>query len=379
MWNEGTEWARLPGEPELWHQRFVGYCTLGVERSLERCYQLHSVMAGRTARPAVPREWRQAAQRWRWEERALAWDRADGARSLEPGELRRLLARRRRLELLDRLIVQTAGALEAAHLSEVAPEKVREMLPTLRVLLRDLLAAERAEYPAQGRAAAAGELLLRAADAPLDDAEIARVRAGLVAHHEAKAAARTPPAQAAGIAQVSGGEEPAEARFVPPPLLVCVGSDPALAYDLGMLRAVRQETGLQFDRLIHCAREDLARMLRRRRTNQRPVRWLHIACHAGPDGVLFADGVADGEWLSGQLQGVEVLLLASCRGDQVGDWLAVVPRVVTLREAISHGDAGTLAHYFWRALALGATPDAALAAALDRCPPVVAEFVERHW
>ncbi len=383
VWNEESAWARLAGEPDLWHQRFVGFCTLGAERSLERCYRLHSLMAGRAARPAVPREWRQAAQRWHWEERAQAWDRAEVGRALEPGEMRRLRARRRRLDLIDRLIAQTASALEAAHLDEVEPAQVREMLPTLRQLLRDLLAAERAEYPAHGRALeAGGGGRERAADAPISDEEIARVRAGLAAFHEAKETVRrapAPPATApAGEAQ-AGEVQAGAGSWQPPPLLVCVGPDPALAYDLGMLRAVRQQTGLQFERLINCTMEDLVRTLRRKRAHQHAVRWLHLACHADADGVHFADGTADGEWLSAQLQGIEVLLLAACKGDRVGDWLAVVPYVVTLREEISHGDAGTLAHYFWRALAEGKPPDAALDGALERCAPVVAEFVVRHW
>ena len=56
----------------------------------------------------------------------------------------------------------------------------------------------------------------------------------------------------------------------------------------------------------------------------------------------------------------------------VRDWLAVVPWVVTLREEITHGDAGTLAHYFWLAMANGARPDDALDSAL-------VAWVEKHY
>ena len=39
---------------------------------------------------------------------------------------------------------------------------------------------------------------------------------------------------------------------------------------------------------------------------------------------------------------VIIMLLASCRGDGVGDWLGVVPHVITLSEEISHEDAAVL-------------------------------------
>jgi hypothetical protein len=366
-------WERLAGEPELWHKRFLGYCVLGPERTVHGCYRLHRMAAGAQARATLPREWRAASARWQWEERAAAWDAAQERRAEAPGEVRRQHARRRRLELLDRLIAQTAAALESAHLEQVEPEQVRAMLPTLRQLLRDLLAAERAEYPPE-RAAAGATPTLRGDEAPLSDEEIARVQAGLLAFHEAREG--TPATRRRADREAAQAEGSAQGR---PALLVCVGPDPALAYDLAMLRAVKQQTGLHFERMVNCTADDLVQQLRRERSHGRPVRWLHLACHGGPDGVQLADGIVDGEWLSAHLQGVEVLLVAACRGDRVGDWLAVVPWVVTLREEISHGDAGTLAHYFWLAMAGGAGPADALEAALARSSPHVAEFVVRHW
>ena len=87
----------------------------------------------------------------------------------------------------------------------------------------------------------------------------------------------------------------------------------------------------------------------------------------------------DGNWLSERLLGVQVLVLAGCKGDGVGDWLGVVPHVITLSEDISHGDAATLTEQFWLHVAKGRTPADALSLALERCAPAVSEYVVRHW
>ena len=111
----------------------------------------------------------------------------------------------------------------------------------------------------------------------------------------------------------------------------------------------------------------------------RPVELVHMAVHASPEGVHFADGVVDGDWLSERLLGVRVLLLAGCEGDTVGDWLGVVPYVITLAEEITHENAATLTQHFWGAIGHGMEPDEALEDALVHCPPVVSEYVVRHW
>lgn len=56
--------------------------------------------------------------------------------------------------------------------------------------------------------------------------------------------------------------------------------------------------------------------------------------HANHAAIALADGAVDGDWLSERLLGVQVLLLAGCHGDRLGDWLGVMPHVVTLDEAM---------------------------------------------
>jgi hypothetical protein len=162
-------------------------------------------------------------------------------------------------------------------------------------------------------------------------------------------------------------------------LFVCIGPDSALMLDLAVLRGVRSATGLAFKRLLDATRPRFADMLRRERGFGRPVELLHLALHASPEGVAFADGLADGNWLSERLFGVRIMLLASCQGDTIGDWLGVVPHVITLSEEISHEDAAVLTQHFWHNIGLGTEPGAALDEALMHCPPAVSEYVVRHW
>jgi len=164
-----------------------------------------------------------------------------------------------------------------------------------------------------------------------------------------------------------------------PVLLVCVGDDESLAIDLAALRQVSIKTGMLFHRITGVTRDLLDAYLRRERSNGRQVKYLHMSVHANASGLQFVDGMVDGNWLSERLSGVEVLLLAGCEGDTVGDWLGVVPYVITLAEKITHEDAAMLTLHVWSGIGNGLQPDAALDAALKLCPPVVQEYVTRHW
>ncbi len=162
-------------------------------------------------------------------------------------------------------------------------------------------------------------------------------------------------------------------------LLVCLGPDPALHIDLAMARRVKSETKMAVHAIKECTSMALEAHLRRERDHLRPVRWLHLACHGGPEGIALADGLVDGAWLSTYLQGVQVLLLAACQGQTVGEWLAVVPHVVTFSDNVGHGDAAVFAKNFWRAIARGDSPDAAVDKALRHSPEHVGEFLVKHW
>lgn len=162
----------------------------------------------------------------------------------------------------------------------------------------------------------------------------------------------------------------------PQTLLALIGADPALKLDLAALREVERESDLRVSRVYPVTKSKLKRTLDRYRVNGRPVAYVHISVHAGPHGLAFDGETVDAQWLSENLKNVKVLLINGCQSDAIGDWIGVVPTVVTMREAITHEDAAQFAKSFWAAVAGGALPEDAYYQARDRAPQAVGEFVE---
>lgn len=358
-------WDPLPHEPQLWFSRFNVYLKLGVGRTLERAYQdCMAVEGGKGPRPGSA--WYAAAREWCWDERAKAWDADRREALLAQEQERRLEGREHRLALIDEFLSAVVCVLAAANLRQIDQEQARAWLPIMRVVFRDLIVEHRRElelFVAERKGEQdKGKGLITIEDLRQAERDLEEWRAATGASGAAAAPAVDCPKPTAGKT-----------------LLVCVGPDSALMVDLAALRAVQAATGLKFHRLKDLTRGRFDEYLRRERSKGRPVELVHLAVHASEAGVQFADGVVDGNWLSERLLGVRVMLLAGCEGDGVGDWLGVVPHVITLSEEISHEDAALLTEHFWRGIGLGLDPDRALDAALAKCPPVVAEHVIRHW
>ncbi len=161
-------------------------------------------------------------------------------------------------------------------------------------------------------------------------------------------------------------------------LVVAVG-DSSFDVDLSALRKVQRVTGLPFVSIAPATKRQLEQKLERDRVLGRPVRWLHLSVHAGPDGVRLADGLASWAWLSEILAGVEVLVVAGCVSDQAVDVLGVVPHVIGFGADIENRDAMLFAEVFWMQMAEHGDVDHALDVALDRSPPVLREVIERSW
>lgn len=352
-------WEQQPGEPDRWYGKFEVYLALGPTRTF-----IETVRQERSSKGIGPARlgdnWRAQIVRWRWRERAHAWD-AYQRNLLAVSERNvRLSLRNRRIGVMEDALETIRTALDRANIADADQELAREWLPQLRVFLRDMLVAERQEFE-QSRY-----------DKDDPDNQLAITADDLQAAQRALEASKT----AAVMAPV----------VVPPPhykpqcpFLVCVGADAGLELDLAALRAVRVATGLKFQRLIRPTRQTFGDTLRRQRGLGHPIEFLHMALHASADGIEFVNGVADGIWLSERLAGVRVLLLASCSSASVGDVLGVVPYVITLNEEISHEDAAALTQHFWYNIGRGQEPDVALDGALCFCPPAVGEYVVRHW
>lgn len=159
-------------------------------------------------------------------------------------------------------------------------------------------------------------------------------------------------------------------------LLVGIGKDAQLQIDLASLRAVKTKTGMGFTRIMPVTKERLHLTLANARTSGRPIRLLHLSVHAEPEFIALDEKV-DAVWLSGELQDVQILVLAGCETSAVGTWLGVVPNVVTMLEAVRMDDAARFSEVFWTNIGLGKNSEDAFYDALDKVP-AVSEFAELH-
>ena len=143
-------WDRLPGEPTGWFDRFEIYRALGPDRSIEQCYHAWVDAAGGSAKahrgPRPSRHWYAAAHRYDWTGGAHAYD--DNFRQqLRAAEAdQRFDARRRRLALVGGLLEGVGAALSRLDFDQLTVDEVRELLPTLRIMLKDLVQMERLEF-----------------------------------------------------------------------------------------------------------------------------------------------------------------------------------------------------------------------------------------
>lgn len=146
-----------------------------------------------------------------------------------------------------------------------------------------------------------------------------------------------------------------------------------LEEDLAALRGV---TAFRRDVIRDAHKADLRTLIDERRGQGQPVRYVHLAMHATEQGVAFADGVADGLWMSETLVGVEVLVIAGCKSTRTANLTGSVPIVVSMRDEVDSGAARIFSRAFWGDIADGVDPEDAFFAALDRSPVGLAEMVE---
>lgn len=162
-------------------------------------------------------------------------------------------------------------------------------------------------------------------------------------------------------------------------LLLVLGSDERFNIDLAAMRAVRAKTGLEFVRVQNATAEKVERHLDRARALGDVFEYVHIATHGNEKGIELGGQLLTWDWLSGVLDGVQVLVIASCESSLVGDWLGVVPYVVTVGESVSNEDAGRFTQAFWMEIGRGVAPADAYDSALGRCSAQMREFVIAHW
>ncbi len=78
-----SPWERQPGEPLRWFERFTRYRLMGLNRSIDKVFLLEigQKRPKQARNPKKPERasgtWRDIAQKFKWAERAEAWDLAE--------------------------------------------------------------------------------------------------------------------------------------------------------------------------------------------------------------------------------------------------------------------------------------------------------------
>lgn len=90
-------WDRQPGEPGHWFDRFEVFRQLGPKRDMLSAYRS---ITGRQGADDLPGNWRDATTKWRWRERAEAFDDDERRKQREAEEEMRAEERQYRLQML---------------------------------------------------------------------------------------------------------------------------------------------------------------------------------------------------------------------------------------------------------------------------------------
>lgn len=143
---EPALWDQQPDEPGKWYGRFLLYLNLGPTRSVGKAQQAYYHKENEPERRLTTGTWAHYVRRWRWRERALAWD-LHQRDLLALGERNaRHALRTRRIMVIEDYLESVRAALDNARLDEVDEEQARVWLPQLRRFLVDLLDAQRKEF-----------------------------------------------------------------------------------------------------------------------------------------------------------------------------------------------------------------------------------------
>ena len=133
-------WQQLPDEPPQWYDRFEIYLRLGPSRTLAAAYRIWAGSQGRPSKTA-----RERAEEWRWQERAIAWDKANRKEKAALEAARSAESRERNLRLNSKIFEAISAVFETADLTNLTKEEARDILPSLRGYLRTASELQRRE------------------------------------------------------------------------------------------------------------------------------------------------------------------------------------------------------------------------------------------
>ena len=138
--NSPKPWQQQPDEPPVWYNRFHIYLKLSPSRTLPTAYRIWTGSHGRPSKTA-----RNKAKKWRWEERAIAYDQANREEKAAFEAARVAEARERNLRLNTKIFEAISAVFDTADLTNLTKEEARALLPSLRGYLRTASELQRRE------------------------------------------------------------------------------------------------------------------------------------------------------------------------------------------------------------------------------------------
>ena len=124
-------WDKQPDEPPNWYNRFEIYLGLGPSRTPTAAYRIWTGGNSKLSSTASKR-----AKEWRWEDRAIAYDRANREEKAAFEAARVAEARQRNRRLNTKIFEAISVIFDTADLTNLTKEEARALLPSLRGYLR---------------------------------------------------------------------------------------------------------------------------------------------------------------------------------------------------------------------------------------------------
>jgi hypothetical protein len=112
-------WDRNPGEPNRWFARFERYRLAGLTRSVVGTWTAEQAEKGRERRTKVPGSWNHAVIRWRWRQRAEAWDEFERQQARE--------AHAKAIEEMNARHIEEARAMQTKAIQRLKSLELREL------------------------------------------------------------------------------------------------------------------------------------------------------------------------------------------------------------------------------------------------------------
>lgn len=162
-------------------------------------------------------------------------------------------------------------------------------------------------------------------------------------------------------------------------LIVAIGSlKPSLNLDMASLRAVEHDTGIMVQRIPEATPDKLKMAIDKAR-RRRDIIYLHMAVDSDDNGFHLMDQVVDSDWMAANLGSVVVLVIAAQDRADIGEFLGIIPYVVTMSDAVISRDAAIFSREFWTEIGKGIGPTMALKRALSHSPSAMKTYVTPNW